>query len=215
MLQTRCNVLQLWFRTAGGYIHSLSLYLLTGINSKPESKATKKKKKNTLVYGRTDLPSRVGRSGLFFSKFLVAKIALKTQNFQKKSDFFCRNFWENIQIYFQPKFWNFGQNNGWFYKILANLKKKNLPKWKKWVGRARSKTGFFFVALRCFIAQNKESRSGAMKGLTFKNSVLRKKYRDGDYGTQVQFSTFNFSSFSHSQKHFPHDCVNGNQVHVY
>ena len=77
------------------------------------------------------------------------------------------------------------------------------------------KQGFFFVALRCFIAQNKESRSGAMKGLTFKNSVLRKKYRDGDYGTQVQFSTFNFSSFSHSQKHFPHDCVNGNQVHVY
>ena len=38
----------------------------------------KKKKKKNLFYGRKDLSSRIGRSGIFF--LLVAKMTLKTQN---------------------------------------------------------------------------------------------------------------------------------------
>ena len=54
------------------------------------------KKKKNLFYGQTDMPIRVGRSGvcfvlfLFFFPFLVAKMTLKTQKFQKKLTFFCR-----------------------------------------------------------------------------------------------------------------------------
>ena len=44
--------------------------------------------------------------------------------------------------------------NGWFYIVLTNYikkkKKKNLPKWKIWVGRARKTEFSFFMALALF-----------------------------------------------------------------
>ena len=50
----------------------------------------KKKRKETLFYGQTDLPSRVGQSGLYSFFFLVTKMTKKNQKSPKKSDDFCR-----------------------------------------------------------------------------------------------------------------------------
>ena len=79
------------------------------------------KKRETLFYGQTDLPSWVGRSGLFFFFnifVLVAKTTpLKTQNFPKNSDvLFCLFvFFEILKKYsqlfskiFSQIFFNFG-----------------------------------------------------------------------------------------------------------
>ena len=77
-------------------------------------KATKKKKRKPLFYGRVDLPSRVGWSGLFFCflffffKFLVQYYLKNTEFSGKKSDFFLQKilkkiFWFIFNI-FQIKF---------------------------------------------------------------------------------------------------------------
>ena len=92
------------------------------------------KKKKILFYRRTDLPIQVGSVGwaFFFSFFffLVAKMTLKTQKFQK------------IIWLFSAKIVDFGQKMADITRFWKN-KKKNLPKWKILVDRTR-KTVFFF-----------------------------------------------------------------------
>ena len=71
----------------------------------------------------------------FFLSFLEAQNDPKNTRLPKK-----------IWHFLQPKFVRFLSKNGWFYKILEKLFKKNLLKRKIWVSRAR-KTGFFFFFL--------------------------------------------------------------------
>ena len=80
---------------------------------------------------------------------------LKTQDFRKKFDLFCKNFlrkYSNLfSAFFQIKFSNFGQKTAHFTKFWQIKKKKPPKSGKKRVGRAR-KTGFsFFVALQHFL----------------------------------------------------------------
>ena len=107
------------FRTVNGFsFHRVRLYTPLIKNVKHVT-VTKK----TLFYGRTDLPSRVGRSVgrlllllLFFPPFISgSKMTLKHENFEKKSDLFCKKkkkkggiFWL-IFKHFQLKFSDFGQ----------------------------------------------------------------------------------------------------------
>ena len=88
-----------------------------------------------------DLPSRVGRSGIFcfvlffgffFSYFLKisgSKNDIKNTKFSKTNlTLFAEKFWENILTYFQEfsaKSFRFWSKNGWLYKILENEKKKS------------------------------------------------------------------------------------------
>ena len=116
------------------------------------------RKKETLFYGRTDLPSRVGRSGLFFQIifffFLVVKMSpLKTQKSLKKMwQFFDKYFGKFSVIFtnYQAKFLRLEPK--WLilndFSKLEKNKNKNLPKWKIWVCRAR-KTGFSFFFFFC------------------------------------------------------------------
>ena len=98
--------------------------------NKQTNKQTNKNK--NLFYRRTNPPSRVGRSSVFFFFFLVA---LKTdpkkhENFNnKKMHIFAEKNWENILTYFQfstisAKIFRFWSKNGWFYKSLAKIHKK-------------------------------------------------------------------------------------------
>ena len=96
------------------------------------------RKKETLFYGRTDLPSRVGRSGHFFIFFfcLVAKMTpLKNWNFLKIWSFLEKKIWKkDFQLFSKivsQIFFDFD-----FSKL---KKKKNLTKWKNRV--------FFFRGL--------------------------------------------------------------------
>ena len=71
----------------------------------------------------------------------------KNTKILKKSDFFVEIFLKNILIYFKKfsaKILRFWTKIGWFYKILAKLKKKNLPKWEK-NGSVAHVKHFFFV----------------------------------------------------------------------
>ena len=104
----------------------------------------RRRKKNTLFYRQTDLPSRVGWSR--------SKIDPINTKFWKKSEIICRTILRKYLTYFQKfsaKIYRFWSRNGWFDNILEKLKKKkNLPKRTIWVGRACKTVLFcFFVAL--------------------------------------------------------------------
>ena len=67
---------------------------------KPLLTPEKTKQNKTLIYRQMDLPSRVGRSDVFF--FLEAKMILKTQYFEKKSDIFLqKNFGKIFWLIFK------------------------------------------------------------------------------------------------------------------
>ena len=103
----------------------------------------KRKEKKNLFYGRMDLPSRVGRLGIFFffSIFGSKNYPKKHVKFFWKSDIFCKNILGKTSDLFQLKFSDFD------LKKTADFtrfwKKKYLPKRKIWVSRTR-KAGFFF-----------------------------------------------------------------------
>ena len=113
----------------------------------------RQQKQKHLFYGQRDLQSRVGRSvGQDFFFFSGGKndpknTKISTNKKKKKSDVFCRNFFEKFSdlfskfVRFLSKKWPILRD---FSKI-EKKKKKKTPKWKKWVDRAH-KTGFFFFA---------------------------------------------------------------------
>ena len=92
------------------------LYSLCLINIEYICRLGHKKKKETLFYGLTDLPIRVGRSGdffffnFFFFYLWFQKVTPTTQKFRENFDIFCRkilgkyldlfssNFSQNFQI---------------------------------------------------------------------------------------------------------------------
>ena len=125
---------------------NLHLLLAQFVQNTPGPKARGEKKKK-LFYRWKDLPSRVGRWGIFlffsFFFFLGAKLILKYENFKT---FLQKNFGENI-FYFQkfsPKIFSFGQKIADFTRFWNSRGK--MPKRKIWVGRA-CKTGFYFLGL--------------------------------------------------------------------
>ena len=76
---------------------------------------------------------------------------LKKKKKSQKSDVFLKKIIleKNFRLFKKKKnchiFFDFDKK-GWFYSFskILKKKKKTLPKWKIWGGRAR-KTGFFFV----------------------------------------------------------------------
>ena len=104
-----------------------------------------------------DLTSKGGRLGHFFfqiSFFLSSgkNDHQKHRNLKKKKKiwhfFFLQKFWKSIVSYFQTFLVKFSLTLAQKQLILYDFSKvkKNLPKWKIWVGLAH-KTGFsFFVA---------------------------------------------------------------------
>ena len=92
----------------------------------------KKQKQNKTCFtgGQTCQVGSVGRAFFwcfFCFFFLVAKMTLKHDNFEKNLTFFAEKFWENIFTYFQKfsaKIFRFWSKNGWFCKILEKVLKK-------------------------------------------------------------------------------------------
>ena len=112
-----------------------------------------RKKKETLFYGRTDLPSKVGRLhdffffNLIFFYLLFQKKPPKHENFKKTLIFLQKNFGKIFRLTFkkfQPKFSDLGQQMAGF-TIFG--KKQFSAKKKIWVGRACKTEFSFFVAL--------------------------------------------------------------------
>ena len=108
-----------------------------------KKKKTNKQTKTTVFYGWTDLPSRVGWSGVsFFSFFffMVVKTTLKTQYSKKNQTVFAEKFWENILTYFQKfsaKIFRFWSKNNWFYKIWKNNQQRKKTAKMENLGRSR------------------------------------------------------------------------------
>ena len=102
-----------------------------------------RKKKETLFYMWTNLPSRVGLVGTFFFSLIFCFLFGGKNDFPtntkifphpKKRDVFLEKNWKSIFSYFQKnsaKFSSTVAQNGWLYMILANWK-EILPKWKIW-----------------------------------------------------------------------------------
>ena len=79
-------------------------------------------RKANLFYVRTDLPSRVGRLGLFSLLFFLPgdkNDPKKHKNFEggKKTDFLQTKFGKIFWSKFQQNFKDFGLKNDWFYNL--------------------------------------------------------------------------------------------------
>ena len=111
--------------------------------------ATEKKK--CFTGGWTSRVRSVGRNFFFFFFFFISggknyPKNMKLKKKKKKTHFFAKLIWDNILIYFQTLFrrnFKIFAKKWLFYKILANLKKKILPKREKRNPGQTSNTGFF------------------------------------------------------------------------
>ena len=141
--------------------------------NKQTNKQTNKKQKNkNCFYGRTDLPSRVGRA--FFFLISGSKIDPKNTNILKRIwHFLHKNFGKIFWLIFknfQLKCLDFGQ---------IYIKKNYLPKWKIWVGRTH-KTGVFLwpylvQELPTCMQQNTRSQRTFWKNTAYWNKSVKFK----------------------------------------
>ena len=138
-------------------IHHLFSLMNPSIFTAISQNAIRPRKKETLFYGRMDLPRRVGRDLFFFLNFLLSggknDSPKKKKKIPKVWCFLKKIILEkNFRLFKKKKknchiFFDFDKK-GWFYSFSKILKKKKTYQSGKSGVVVPVKQGFFFVALK-------------------------------------------------------------------